>query len=92
MASPHYDSKGNRYVHATLHRDSTELSAGNEGMQIAYTADGERLYGGFPLMKLDSPNTTSQVTYTVQVRTNSGTMRIGQNNMRNSIVVMEVGA
>ena len=92
MAAINGDTKGNRYIHATLHRDSTELSAGNEGMQILYGLDGERYYGGLPLLKLDSPNTTSQVTYTVQVRTNTGTMRIGQNNMRNSIVVMEVGA
>nr|BAR15364.1 hypothetical protein [uncultured Mediterranean phage uvMED] len=92
MAAINGDTKGNRYIHATLHRDSTELSAGNEGMQMLYGLDGERYYGGLPLLKLDSPNTTSQVTYTVQVRTNTGTMRIGQNNMRNSIVVMEVGA
>ena len=92
MAACNGDSKGNRYIHATLHRDSTELSAGNEGMQIVYTQDGERTYYGIPLLKLDSPNTTSQVTYSVKVRTNTGTIRIGQNNMRNSIVVMEVGA
>ena len=92
MAACNGDSKGNRYIHATLHRGSTELSAGNEGMQMSYTADGERLYAGIPLLKLDSPNTTSQVTYSVKVRTNTGTIRIGQHNMRNSIVVMEVGA
>ncbi len=91
MSAVSSDNKDTRYVHATLHRDSTELSAGNEGMQMSYTQDGRRLYAGLPLLKLDSPNTTSQVTYSVQVRTNSGTIRIGQNNMRNSIVVMEVG-
>ena len=43
-------------------------------------------------MKLDSPNTTSQVTYTLRARTNSGTFRITQHNQTSVIIVMEVGA
>ena len=61
-------------------------------MQITHMNDGSRLYSGMPLMKLDSPNTTSKVTYEVSVRTTAGTLRIGQHNLRQSIVVMEVGA
>jgi len=61
-------------------------------MQIFHISDGSRMYGGVPLMKLDSPNTTSQVTYAVYLRTSGGTARLGQNNMRNSIVAMEVSA
>ena len=88
------DNKGTtvRMV-ATLYRDSTNLAVGTEGMQQFSTADGERQYNGLPLLKLDSPNTTSQVTYAVYVRSSNGnTIRVGQHNIRQSIVVMEVGA
>ena len=94
MATPQVDNKSaTSYLHATIYRDSTNLAVGTEGMQIWYFGDGSRSYGGLPLMKLDSPNTTSQVTYAVYVRSNGGgTLRVGQSNLRQSIVVMEVGA
>ena len=94
LASFQVDNKGTtvRMV-ATLYRDSTNLAVGTEGMQQFSTADGERQYNGLPLLKLDSPNTTSQVTYAVYVRSSNGnTIRVGQHNIRQSIVVMEVGA
>ena len=65
------EEKLEKTIRISDHRDSTELSAGNEGMQIAYQADGERNYGGFPLMKLDSPNTTSSVTYNVAIHSSN---------------------
>jgi len=88
------DTKGNRYIYASLFRDSTNLATGTgaDGFGIIYTADGERLYGSLPMMKLDSPNTTSQVTYQLRARTNSGGFRITQHNQTSSIIVMEVGA
>ena len=93
MASPSFDNKSNtNYNYVTIYRDSTNLAVGNEGMQIAHMNDGSRLYNGMPVMKLDSPNTTSQVTYAVYVRTSGSTLRVGQHNLRQSIVVMEVGA
>jgi len=93
IASPTLDNKtSTQYIYTTIYRDSTNLAVGTEGMQIFHISDGSRMYGGVPLMKLDSPNTTSQVTYAVYLRTSGGTARLGQNNMRNSIVAMEVSA
>ena len=93
MASFNIDNKGNsNYIYTTLYRDSTNLAVGTEGMQIHHASDGARNYSGHPLLKLDSPNTTSQITYSVYIRVNSSTGRIGQNNLRQSIVAIEVGA
>jgi len=93
MATPQVDNKSaSSYLHATIYRDSTNLAVGSEGMQIWYFGDSSRSYGGLPLMKLDSPNTTSQVTYAVYVRSSGSNLRVGQHNLRQSIVVMEVGS
>lgn len=93
MASFNIDNKTSaNYIYTTLYRDSTNLAVGTEGMQIHHLDSATRLYSGHPLLKLDSPNTTSQITYSVRVRANSSTARFGQNNLRSSIVAMEVGA
>jgi len=94
IASPHLDNKGTNVVgYLTLYRDTTNLAVGTEGMQLYALSSGARLYNGLPLMKLDSPSTTSQITYSVQVRTNNGsTFRVGQHQLRQSIVAIEVGA
>ena len=88
------DTKGDRYIYATIFRDSTNLSSGTgaDGFAIIHEGNSARLYGALPVMKLDSPNTTSQVTYTLRARTNSGTFRITQHNQTSVIIVMEVGA
>ena len=88
------DTKGDRYIYATIFRDSTNLSSGTgaDGFAIIREGNSARLYGALPVMKLDSPNTTSQVTYTIRARTDSGTFRINQNNQTSVIIVMEVGA
>ena len=59
---------GNRVAHATIYRDTTNL--GNaQGIALAYQ-QSSRLYAPITLSVLDSPSTTSQVTY--QVYTRSG--------------------
>jgi hypothetical protein len=93
MASFNIDNKSNNnYIYLTLYRDSTNLGASNEGMQIHHASDGARNYVGHPLLKLDSPSTTSQITYSVRIRTSTPTARFGQHNLRSSIVAMEVGS
>ena len=88
------DSKGDRYIYATIFRDSTNLASGTgaDGFAIIREGNSARLYGALPMLKLDSPNTTSQVTYTIRARTDSGGFRITQHNQTSVIIVMEVGA
>ena len=57
---------GNRAAYATIYRGSTNL--GNaQGIAVAYQANG-RLYAPVTLSVLDSPSTTSAVTYQVYVK------------------------
>ena len=63
-------SSNDFYSFYTLYRDSTNLGAGNSGIQGVYfhTVSYNDIFSHSNFQKLDSPNTTSQVTYTPYVR------------------------
>lgn len=79
----------------TLFRDSTNLGDSSTGAISSYqNVSGSHSSGG-SINYLDSPATTSQITYTMQMRTNNasyaiGTGTQGQGNGINSITVMEI--
>jgi len=54
---------------ATIFRDSTNLGSNNHGMAQTYTG-GDRTIAPCSMHVLDSPNTTSQITYKVYVNEN----------------------
>jgi len=82
-----YTSSGTE-VKFRLKRDSTQLT------QFVLNLDGTGSTGGSSIMYLDTPNTTSQVTYYDQFfRSNgSGNVYLCVNNSSASITAMEIGA
>ena len=61
-----------RTLYYTVYRDSTNLG-GASGLGQMYS-NGGRLHGSIAASLVDSPATTSQVTYTFYVRANNGTV------------------
>jgi len=78
--------------HFTIFRDSTDLGAGsNKGFKVANDADvGAR--DGLGINYLDSPSTTSSITYQVYFRSVSGsqTTYLNEGNAKGSITCMEI--
>ena len=88
-------SNQNFYSYYTLYRDSTNLGAGTSGIQGVYyhTVTYNDIFSHANFQKLDSPNTTSQITYTPYVRVNTtdadlDTRLEGQHN----ITALEIAA
>jgi hypothetical protein len=56
---------------STIYRDSTNLGNGTSGFATCYSEGGADIAISQPMSILDSPNTTSQVTYQVYFRAGS---------------------
>ena len=84
---PTYAAVGSHFV-GTLYRDSTNLGNSNWGMGFGSNSIAVNVNGAF----LDSPNTTSQVTYAIYCRSYSGTGYAMINNALASLTVMEISA
>ena len=69
-------------------RDSTQLNS------VIINLDGTASTGGSAFMILDEPNTTSSVTYKVQIRKSngSGNVYVSVNNSLSTFTLMEIGA
>ena len=77
-ASLSISSTANNYYFCNLLRDSTEICLGDaDGSRDRVTTHGYNTYGplnmGTSVSFLDSPNTTSSVTYKFQLRVSGGT-------------------
>ena len=66
-------SSQNFYSYYTLYRDSTNIGNGNSGIQGVYyhTVTYNDIFSHANFQKLDSPSTTSQITYTPYIRINN---------------------
>ena len=75
----------------TILRDSTNLGNGTSGMQVVRGNSGS-VYAGATISVLDSPSTTSAITYKVQFRSTSGSSNAfwGYENGKTSITAMEI--
>ena len=88
-------SVGGFYGYYTIYRDSTDISEShtNRGLGSLYSSQGTQ---ALPMhfSKLDSPSTTSSITYTVQFRTSSGqTVYYGETDgTTTTLIPMEIGA
>jgi len=78
-----------------LYRDSTNLGAGNSGIQGVYyhSVSYNDIFSHANFQKLDSPNTTSQITYSPYIRINNNSCSLatrleGQHN----ITALEISA
>ena len=73
----------------TIFRDSTNLGDSSNGFATIQHSSSHR----FPLggaVFLDSPNTTSQVNYAINVRVNASNGNFGENCSVN-LIAMEIG-
>lgn len=91
VASNTYWSASGNIVFYTLYRDSTNLG-GTNGLALN-GATTSQLEAGGHLTYIDSPNTTSAVTYALYFRSHNGGIVYSQNgNNKASIMVMEIAA
>ena len=83
------------YGYFTIYRDSTDISEShaNQGLSANYSSQGTQTVS-IHHSKLDSPNTTSQITYTVRFRSSNGTtVYYGEpTGTTTSLIAMEIGA
>ena len=70
----------------------TTFGSGTYGQSTARSAVAHDFWGGVGMTYLDSPNTTSAITYTVQISSSSGTASYGVNNTPSDIFAYEIGA
>ena len=81
---------------STIYRDSTNLGNGDSGMLRTYNFSGSTRQSA-SLIFLDSPSSTSQLTYQLYVRGTGGNTEINYDGGsgtggKGSIIVMEIGA
>ena len=69
----------------TIYRDSTNIGS-TEGMQRLYTS----LYVPMAMSILDSPSTTSAITYQVYMRSNGGTASLNSGGLKGTITAFEI--
>jgi hypothetical protein len=87
-----YNNTADRYTHATIFRDSTDLGAGSDkGLTSLFTGTGGDDAGSLAMTILDSPSTTSSITYQVYFRVNaSSTAYINIGGCLGSITAYEI--
>jgi len=73
---------------------TTAFGNGTYGQSFARSAQAHDFWAGVGMTYLDSPNTTSEITYQVQASTTgSGTLQIGVNSTnQNNVFALEIGA
>jgi hypothetical protein len=73
----------------TIYRDSTNLG-GSNGMTILYNETAAQINASIAMSYLDSPSSTSQLTYQVYFKTVAGTAYLNYPNMKASITAYEI--
>tara|TARA_R110002074_G_C12096564_1_gene624568 strand:+ start:119 stop:385 length:267 start_codon:yes stop_codon:yes gene_type:complete len=74
----------------TIYRDSTNLGNGNNGIAQVYYEGGADIASSQALSILDTPSTTSQITYQIYVRANSSNAFINIFGSTSSITAFEI--
>ena len=78
-----------QHVYTTFHRNSTNMGTAN-GFVTTYQGGTGEHYGGATMGQLDSPNTTSQITYQVYFRVSGGTGKINSSATQGIIQAWEI--
>jgi len=83
----------NAYTYYTIYRDSTNVASNSSQNELS-AVYGDAGVNAVPLhiSFLDSPNTTSQVTYQAYMKVQSSTGYFNVNGNTGSIILMEIGA
>ena len=74
---------------ATINRGSTNLGDSSNGLANSYGASS-RIIATFAMSVLDSPSTTSQITYKVRYRATSGYVSILDQGEKGQFIAMEI--
>ena len=72
----------------TIYRDATNLGT-SDGI-IFLRAGGASDHGSISMSTLDSPSTTSSISYSIYMRVSTGTGYVGVGNIETSVTLMEV--
>ena len=92
MVSSTAYNNGNNDTYYTIYRASSNVASGNEDeLSRVYGDNGVNIVP-LHISFLDSPNTTSQVTYQVYMKVGGGTGHLNVNGSTGSIILMEIGA
>ena len=82
-----------RWERAISGGSTTNIGGSTYGLTFARSAEEHDFWGGVGMTYLDSPSTTSAVTYQVQARSSSGNITIGVNTSNtNSIYALEIAS
>ena len=81
-----------RTMYYTLFRDSTNLGNGDHGMGVFYSDASTRVRASCIINLLDSPNTTSSITYRVKFRSasNGSAVELPPTNGTSFITLIEI--
>jgi len=87
-----YNSTGQVYSVATVYRDATDLGASSgRGLTLMYTPSGSDATSSMAMSVLDSPNTTSAITYQVYFkRVVGGSAVLNQGTSESTITAFEI--
>jgi hypothetical protein len=89
--APLYGNNNNTHTYTTIYRDGTNLNGTAELQLFATGSDAMGRWTNGSMQFLDSPNTTSEVTYTVYFRNStSGTSYYDANGGMAIITAMEI--
>ena len=89
-----YKNGNNQFSYVTIFRDATNIGDANGGLN-GMIVGADDLAVRFAGSILDSPNTTSAITYEVRIRTSAGTFYFnypGTGQVMASITAFEIGA
>lgn len=83
---------GNALAYYTILRDSTDLNTSNGSGFAVVRGNSGSVYGGVSMSILDSPNTTSSITYKVRFKSTSGSVNafFSYEGALNSITALEI--
>jgi len=89
LAMGNIDSDSNASApRVTIYRDSTNIGTGN-GLAVNYNPN--RLITPSTMSKLDTPSSSSQITYSVRIKSGTGdSVRYGEAGTQKTIIAMEI--
>ena len=95
FSNSHYNGTNNHHCYFAYFRDSTNLGSDSNGQQLVTGATANGLWNTISMSYLDSPNTTSSVTYSIRWKLGSqgGTSYLMYaSSMNLSFTAMEIAA
>jgi hypothetical protein len=91
VSALHYAGTNGYSVHSTIYRDSTDLGGATYGFQSFYNPSNVVPGMNCAMSVLDSPSSTSALTYQVYFKAQSGTSAyLGYNNCKMTITAFEI--